>query len=48
MPLYRRLPKRGFLPHGGKTEFALVKVKDLSAGFPREAWWTPTRWSRPA
>jgi len=34
MPLYRRLPKRGFLPHGGKTEFALVKVKDLSIRFP--------------
>jgi large subunit ribosomal protein L15 len=34
MPLYRRLPKRGFLPHGGKTEFALVKVKDLSVRFP--------------
>ncbi len=33
MPLYRRLPKRGFLPHGGKTDFALVKVKDLSAKF---------------
>ena len=24
MPLYRRLPKRGFLPYGGKTEFAIV------------------------
>lgn len=34
MPLYRRLPKRGFLPHGTKTEFALVKVKDLAAKFP--------------
>jgi len=34
MPLYRRLPKRGFLPHGTKVEFALVKVKDLSARFP--------------
>ena len=34
MPLYRRLPKRGFLPHGGKTEFALVKVKDLADRFP--------------
>src|SRR5262249_39119304 len=33
MPLYRRLPKRGFLPHGSKREFALVKVKDLSGGF---------------
>jgi large subunit ribosomal protein L15 len=34
MPLYRRLPKRGFLPYGGKTEFALVNVGDLSARFP--------------
>lgn len=34
MPLYRRLPKRGFLPHGSKTEFALVKVKDLAVRFP--------------
>jgi large subunit ribosomal protein L15 len=34
MPLYRRLPKRGFLPHGGKVEFALVNVKDLAARFP--------------
>jgi len=33
MPLYRRLPKRGFLPYGGKTEFAVVNVKDLSARF---------------
>jgi large subunit ribosomal protein L15 len=34
MPLYRRLPKRGFLPYGGKTDFAIVNVKDLSARFP--------------
>jgi len=34
MPLYRRLPKRGFLPYGGKVEFALVKVRDLAARFP--------------
>jgi len=34
MPLYRRLPKRGFLPYGGKTEYAVVNVKDLSARFP--------------
>ncbi len=34
MPLYRRLPKRGFLPHGARIEFALVKVKDLSVRFP--------------
>jgi large subunit ribosomal protein L15 len=33
MPLYRRLPKRGFLPYGGKTELAVVNVKDLSARF---------------
>ena len=33
MPLYRRLPKRGFLPYGGKTEFALVNVRDLGAHF---------------
>jgi large subunit ribosomal protein L15 len=30
MPLYRRLPKRGFLPHGGKTRYAVVNVKDLA------------------
>ena len=29
MPLYRRMPKRGFLPHGGKTEYAVVNVKSL-------------------
>jgi large subunit ribosomal protein L15 len=29
MPLYRRLPKRGFLPYGGKTEYAVVNVKTL-------------------
>ena len=34
MPLYRRLPKRGFLPHGTRSEFALVKVKELSLRFP--------------
>src|SRR2546425_428250 len=33
MPLYRRLPKRGFLPYGGKTEYAVVNVKDLAARF---------------
>jgi large subunit ribosomal protein L15 len=33
MPLYRRLPKRGFLPYGTRVEFALVKIKDLSAKF---------------
>src|SRR5881396_4413460 len=29
MPLYRRLPKRGFLPYGGKTEYAVVNLKAL-------------------
>jgi large subunit ribosomal protein L15 len=29
MPLYRRMPKRGFLPHGGKTEYEVVNVKSL-------------------
>jgi large subunit ribosomal protein L15 len=33
MPLYRRLPKRGFLPHGVRTHFALVKVRDLARAF---------------
>jgi large subunit ribosomal protein L15 len=31
MPLYRRLPKRGFLPPGGKTEWAVVNVEALAA-----------------
>jgi large subunit ribosomal protein L15 len=30
MPLYRRIPKRGFLPFGGKTEFAVVNLKALA------------------
>jgi len=33
MPLYRRLPKRGFLPYGGKTRYAVVNLDDL-ARFP--------------
>src|SRR5678815_6018128 len=33
MPLYRRLPKRGFLPFGGKTRYAIVNVGDLSERF---------------
>ena len=37
MPLYRRLPKRGFLPFGGKTEFAIVNVKDLAARFAKDS-----------
>ena len=31
MPLYRRLPKRGFLPYGGKTEYAVVNLKSLGS-----------------
>jgi large subunit ribosomal protein L15 len=31
MPLYRRIPKRGFLPYGGKTEYAVVNLKGLGA-----------------
>ena len=31
MPLYRRIPKRGFLPPGGKTEYAIVNLKSLVA-----------------
>ena len=31
MPLYRRLPKRGFFPHGGKTEYAVVNLRSLGA-----------------
>jgi large subunit ribosomal protein L15 len=31
MPLYRRLPKRGFRPVGGKTEFATVNLKALGS-----------------
>jgi large subunit ribosomal protein L15 len=31
MPLYRRLPKRGFLPFGGKTEYAVVNIKSLGS-----------------
>src|SRR5262244_3888207 len=31
MPLYRRLPKRGFLPHGGKHPYAVVNLKALGA-----------------
>jgi large subunit ribosomal protein L15 len=30
MPLYRRLPKRGFLPFGGKTEYAIVNLEGLA------------------
>jgi large subunit ribosomal protein L15 len=31
MPLYRRLPKRGFLPHGGKHPYAVVNLSDLGS-----------------
>jgi large subunit ribosomal protein L15 len=31
MPLYRRLPKRGFLPHGGKDPYAVVNLKSLAS-----------------
>ena len=31
MPLYRRLPKRGFLPHGGKHPYAVVNLSDLES-----------------
>ena len=37
MPLYRRLPKRGFLPYGGKTEFAIVNVGELAARFAKDS-----------
>ena len=31
MPLYRRLPKRGFMPYGGKTSYAVVNLKSLGS-----------------
>ena len=34
MPLYRRLPKRGFTPHGGKTEFAIVNLRRSRGPLP--------------
>src|SRR5215475_5542312 len=36
MPLYRRLPKRGFLPHGGKDAYAIVNL-DALGGFAANA-----------
>src|SRR4029450_11239005 len=30
MPLYRRLPKRGFMPYGGKTTYAVVNLESLA------------------
>jgi large subunit ribosomal protein L15 len=41
MPLYRRLPKRGFFPYGGKTEYAVVNLKALG-GFAANAVVDPT------
>lgn len=29
MPLYRRVPKRGFTPYGGKTVYAVVNLESL-------------------
>jgi len=31
MPLYRRLPKRGFMPYGGRTSYAVVNLKSLGS-----------------
>jgi large subunit ribosomal protein L15 len=31
MPLYRRIPKRGFTPFGGRTSYAVVNLKGLAA-----------------
>src|SRR5204862_7025205 len=31
MPLYRRLPKRGFLPFGGREAYAIVNLKSLGS-----------------
>ena len=36
MPLYRRLPKRGFLPYGGKTHYTVVNLESLG-GFAANA-----------
>jgi large subunit ribosomal protein L15 len=36
MPLYRRLPKRGFMPYGGKTSYAIVNLDSLD-GFAANA-----------
>ncbi|PYN86608.1 MAG: 50S ribosomal protein L15 [Candidatus Rokuibacteriota bacterium] len=36
MPLYRRLPKRGFMPYGGKTSYAIVNLESLE-GFAANA-----------
>src|SRR2546429_5583089 len=31
MPLYRRLPKPGFLPYGGREDYAIVNLKSLGS-----------------
>jgi large subunit ribosomal protein L15 len=31
MPLYRRLPKRGFVPYGGKNPYAVVNLASLGS-----------------
>src|SRR5207302_10795441 len=31
MPLYRRLPKRGFVPYGGRDDYAIVNLKSLGS-----------------
>jgi large subunit ribosomal protein L15 len=36
MPLYRRLPKRGFVPYGGKNPYAVVNLAALG-GFAANA-----------
>src|SRR2546425_11995248 len=36
MPLYRRTPNRGFVPHGGRTVYAIVNLKALG-GFAANA-----------
>ena len=33
MPLQRRLPKRGFMPYGRRTEYEIVNLEDVAAGF---------------
>jgi large subunit ribosomal protein L15 len=35
MPLYRRLPKRGFTNAEFRVTYSIVNVKDLAAAFPQ-------------
>ena len=35
MPLYRRLPKRGFSNYGFRTVYTIVNVGDLARAFPQ-------------